>query len=290
MTFGVDTFLQFVLALIMWSVGLSLRVRDFSYLRRQPGLLLAGLTAKMILLPMLGYGLLQLTDLPIPLQLGTLLLLITPGGTTSNVITYYFKGVSALTIMLTTLSTLLAAFTIPLFYKIISQLYLGSGIVITLTFWELAPSLFFIIILPVVIGMLIKAYYPATAASLEDAVRPLSIVLLALVYTLKFFFPETQAATLLWSDIRQLFPILLTINVSGLFIGWSFGKLWGYGERASMTIGIEMGIQNPGLVIFIGSVLLQEDALLKPALLYALFSFWTTALFAFLMKRYRVER
>ena len=59
-----DQFLQFVLGLIMFSVGLSLRVRNFSYLHRQPSLLLAGLTAKMILLPILGWLLLQLTDLP----------------------------------------------------------------------------------------------------------------------------------------------------------------------------------------------------------------------------------
>jgi BASS family bile acid:Na+ symporter len=84
----------------------------------------------------------------------------------------------------------------------------------------------------------------------------------------------------------MLFPILFTINVAGLLMGWFYGRIFGYSKRASMTIAIEMGIQNPGLVIFIGSVLLQEDALLKPALLYALFSFWTTALFAFLVSRY----
>lgn len=281
-----DAFLQIVLGLIMWSVGLSLRLRDFSYLQRQPSLLLAGLTAKMILLPVLGWLLLQLTALPVALQLGTLLLLITPGGTTSNVITYYFKGTSALTIMLTTVATLLATVTIPLFYKLISQLYLGSGVVIKLSFWELAPRLFYIIILPAVIGMVIREKTPSWARQLENIVRPLSVGLLALVYTIKFLFPETPAATLYAADIKMLFPILFTINVVGLLMGWFYGRIFGYSKRASMTIAIEMGIQNPGLVIFIGSVLLQEDALLKPALLYALFSFWTTALFAFLVSRY----
>jgi BASS family bile acid:Na+ symporter len=109
---------------------------------------------------------------------------------------------------------------------------------------------------------------------------PLSVGLLAVVYTIKFLFPETPKPPALYAEDYQAPFSPSSLPLISRACSWAgfMAGLFGYSRRASMTIGIEMGIQNPGLVIFIGSVLLQQDALLKPALLYALFSFWTTEL------------
>lgn len=280
-----EQFLQFTLALIMFSVGLSLRWSDFRYLRSEPTLLATGLAAKMILMPLIGWGLLLCSQLPVSLQMGTLLLLITPGGTTSNIITYYARGTAALTIMLTSIATILAVFTIPLFYNLISRFYLNTGTQITLSFTQLAGQLLLVIILPSLLGLLMRAYYPERASTIERILKPLAVGLLGIVYLVKFLFPTSSATALTATDFYQLMPVLLLINIVGLIGGWFFARLFGYGWRPSMTIGVEMGIQNPGLVLFIAISLLDQEALIRPALLYALFSFWTTAIFAFLVNR-----
>lgn len=285
--FDFDFFLQMVLALIMFTVGLSLRWADFDYVLANRPMLLLGLGLKIILIPLLGFALLSVSGLPPVWQLGIMLLLFCPGGTTSNVITYWAGGTAALTIFLTVLSGVITIFTLPVFVSGSVAYYFGEDADFALPVWGTIAAILKIILLPAWAGLLLRAYYEGLATVLERWVKPISVGLLGVIYLLKFLAPAgtTQGTPLSWSDTVTLFPLLFIINVGGMAVSYYISRRAGLHPRDGMTIGIEMGIQNAGLAILVSDVFLQNPDLSKPALLYALFSFWTTAIFAFLMRK-----
>ncbi len=282
-----DTFLQLVLALIMFAVGLSLRLSDFGYVLAHRRLLVLGLGIKTVLVPLLAFALLSLTALPAVWQFGILLLLFCPGGTTSNVITYWAGGTAALTIFLTVLSGVITIFTLPMLVSVAAFYYFGKSTDFELPVWETVGSILQIILLPALVGLLLRMRHEGVAVALERWVRPVSVGLLGVVYAWKFLAPEGSGTgtPLSWADTAALLPVLLLINVGGMALAYGISRRMGAVARDAMTIGIEMGIQNAGLAILVSDVFLHNPDLSKPALLYALFSFWTTGIFAFGMRK-----
>lgn len=277
----IDLLLQFVLAMIMLSVGLSLQLKDFIYVLKNRQLLLLGLSLKIILIPLLALGLMLLSGLSPLWQFGIMIMLFCPGGTTSNVITYWAKGTSALTIFLTVLSGFITLLTLPLFTKTIAPLYFDAAADFDLPFGEIVLRIFLIILLPAFGGLVLRRYYEDFAQKLELFLKMTSTVLLGLVYLIKFFAsPQDGGTAISWADVKILMPYLLLINIGGMFLAYFLAKKRDISQRDAMTIGIEMGVMNGGLAILIGDVLLNNHDISKPALLYAFFSFWTTAGFA----------
>ncbi len=278
---NIDLLLKVVLAVIMLGVGLSLKIKDFHYLRNNKRLLIIGLLLKLILLPFLGFILLEFTSFSFLFKFGVILLLLSPGGTTTNVITYWLGGTTALTIFLTSLSGLICILTIPVFANLFSLYYFGKSSVFSLPLDETALSILMIIIVPSLIGLYIHERFDEYAKKIERIVKPVSVVLLAMVYLIKFFAPKSAGGVAITlSEIIQLSPFLITLNLLALVVGFYIPKLLQINQRDSMTISIEMGIQNAALAILIGSVFLSNQELVKPALIYAMFSFWTTLGFA----------
>jgi bile acid:Na+ symporter, BASS family len=279
----INLWLQMVLALIMLSVGLSLNLADFRYVFQNFSLLLKGLILKIVLIPLLFFSLLHFYPISPTWQFGILILLLCPGGTTSNVITYWFRGTSSLTIFLTTLSGFITVFTLPFFINEASLFYFGETASVALPFWKTAGEITTIIILPSIIGLGIHRFFPRVALALERVIKPGSVLLLALVYLIKFFaVPDNgTGSNVSTADVLQLLPLLLVVNFVSLLIGFFVPRRWGVSFRDAFTIGIEMGVQNAGLAILIGDVFLANHEFSKPALIYAMFSFFTTVAFAF---------
>jgi len=285
MPLNVDLLLKLVLSLIMLSVGLSLKLKDFEYVRKNKNLVLIGLLIKLLIIPALGFLLLELTTLPLMLKFGVIILLVTPGGTTSNILTYWFGGTSTLTILLTTLSSFICILSIPVFVNGFSWYYFGNGSAFSLPVQDTFINIFFIILLPSFIGLFINEKHPLFAVKAEQLIKPISILLLGLVYLIKLFGSRDIGGSLInWEDVYLLLPVLIVINLLGLLVGFLIPKFLGKNNNDNMTIGIEMGIQNPALAILIGGTLLSNQELVKPALIYALFSFWTTAAFGYFVK------
>jgi BASS family bile acid:Na+ symporter len=284
----VDALLQLVLAMIMLSVGLSLQLKDFVYVLRNRQLLALGLVIKMLVIPLVAWGLLTLSDLPLLWQFGIMLMLFCPSGTTTNVITYWAGGTSALTIFLTVLSGFISLLTLPLFAKAIAPFYFAAETQFNLPFLEIVTRIFLIILLPTFMGLWMRRRYPHFAQWLERLLKTVATTLLGAVYLIKFFAPPADGSEAIsWLDVKLLMIPLLVINIGGMLLAYFYARWRKTGARDAMTIGIEMGIQNAGLAILIGDVLLANHEISKPALLYAMFSFWTTAAFAWWAKRRR---
>lgn len=270
----------------MLSVGLSLTASDFRYVAQHPKLIVGGLTLKMAIFPVIGVAIANWMGLSPTFQLGIFLLLICPGGTTSNVITYYFSGNIALTVSLTTIASFIAVVSIPVLTDWAHRFYFGENVVVNLPVLPTVASIFYVVIVPVLGGMFFRWRFEQPAVVAEKIIKNVSVVLLGVVYLIKFFAgKEHGGAELSRDEIFTLLPALLVINISGLFLGFFIAKLFKSNHQDSMTIGIEIGLENVSLAIVVGSVLLHNEDLVKPGLIYAMFSFWTTALFGLLVKK-----
>ncbi|MBI1224415.1 MAG: hypothetical protein GC192_04180 [Bacteroidetes bacterium] len=283
---NVETFLQAVLALIMLSVGLSLTTEDFKYILQNPRITIIGLLLKMFCFPFIGVAIASLLGLSITFQLGVFILLICPGGTTSNLITYWFSGNKALTIALTTLASFIAVVTIPVFTNWAHRHYFGDEVLVELPVFDTIANIFIVMILPVLTGMLLRWRFEKPSKVAENVLKYVSVVLLAVVYIIKFFASKENGGTEISKDeLFTLLPVLLAINFTGLVFGLVASRILRVNTQDSMTIGIEVGLENVSLAIVIGSVLLHNEDLVKPGLIYAMFSFWTAMAFAVVVKK-----
>jgi BASS family bile acid:Na+ symporter len=271
----------------MFGVGLTLRWKEFRFIVSNWNVLVWGLSIKMLIVPFLSFLLLSLTNLPLVTQFGILLILACPGGTTSNLITYWSKGAVVLTIFLTVISGFVATFTISALINYGSSYFFDQQHQVSVPFWDTSGKITLLIIIPTIMGMAVKYYSEKVADKMESFLRPVSVVFLAIVYLLKFFKPASldNGDYLSWNDIRQLLPVLLALNIGSILFGYFISLKIGIEQIKARTIGIEMGVQNIPLAILVGDVLLNNAELSKPALLYAMFTFWTTLGFAYWAKR-----
>src|SRR5688500_326554 len=171
--------LPLALAIIMFGLGLDLTVADFKRVGRAPKAVGVALACQIVLLPAICFGLVVLLDLPALLGIGMLLLAASPGGTSANLFSHLFHGDVALNISLTAINSFIALFTLPLITGLAIGYY-DRGDDVTLPFGEVL-QVFAIVLVPVAIGMAIRARKAAFAGRMERPVRIGSALILAVL-------------------------------------------------------------------------------------------------------------
>lgn len=250
----------YLLGVIMFGMGLTLRGRDFSVVLRHPQALVVGVVAQFAIMPLLGLGLGELLALPSGLLVGMVLVGCSPGGTASNVVVYLARGDVALSVAMTSVSTLLAPFLTPL-------LVLGlAGSTVPVDGMALFLSIVKIVLVPVLAGLAVRALAPR---GIERALPVLPLVsTLGIVVVVTGIVGE-NADTLLSSGLLLLLAVVLH-NGCGLLLGYFAGRATGLPETARRAIGVEVGMQNSGLAASLASAHFTPLAAL-PA---AIFSLW----------------
>ncbi|MDA3890532.1 MAG: bile acid:sodium symporter family protein [Salinivirgaceae bacterium] len=279
--------LPIVLALIMFNLGLSLSFKNFKNVFNEPKALLVGLFCQMILLPLIAFALAGLSNISPEFKIGLLLIAICPGGATSNLITYLLKGNVALSVSLTSVNSILILITIPFFLYLGVHAFANDGDLITLPFLNTVGKVFLMIILPVLIGMLIKDYRKKTAVAIEKILKYVSIGLLALVFTLAILLNKNGERSLL-EYYAEILPLALLLNLVGMLIGLFVGKFFMFSKATLITLPIEVGIQNSTLAITlaIGASFLNNPLISVPATVYGMFTFFSALLFGYLVKKF----
>lgn len=286
----VDNLLRIAMILIMLTIGISLRLQDFKEIFKKPKNLIVGLVSQILLLPALALLVLQFFDIPLGLKIGVLVLSISPGGTTSNLVSYLIKGRTSLSVSLTAANTAIILFSIPFFLKIIIDSYYGQSLSSQIGFASIISELFLVIAIPVIIGLLIKEKMPHFANVAEKWSRRISLAFLATVFLIKFLSPVSQGGSkITLENVYLVLPILLIFHLASLYMGFFNSKASGADNKTSITVGIETGLQNTALALLISETIIGIDLITHPALIYGLFSFFTTALFGILMKRKLVK-
>ena len=179
-TFVTTALLPLALAIIMLGLGLSLTPADFKRILQFPRAVLVGLLCQMLLLPAVAYAIAKGFELPGELAVGLMLLSASPGGPTANLFSHLARGDVALNITLTATNSILSLFTMPFIVNLSLVAFMGEGKVLPLQFAKVVQVVL-IVLLPVAIGMLVRAKKPAVALGLDKPVRILSSVFLVLV-------------------------------------------------------------------------------------------------------------
>ncbi|MHA6798650.1 bile acid:sodium symporter family protein [Bounagaea algeriensis] len=249
-----------LLALIMFGMGMTLRATDFGYVVRRPGAFLIGLAAQFVVMPGLGWIVATALQLRPELTTGVLLVACSPGGTASNVMVYLSRGDTALSVAMTSVSTLVAPLVTPLLVLGLAGRYLEVG------FADLFTSILQVVLLPVLLGVLVRRF----AAPVVDRAQPALPLVSVLGITLVVMAVVAgSAADLVSVGLAALIAVVLH-NCLGLAVGYGAARVCGLDEPARRAVSIEVGMQNSGLAATLATTHFNPVTAL-PA---AIFSVW----------------
>ena len=226
-----------MLGVIMFGMGLTLSPADFRIVLSRPKDILLGCLAQFTVMPLLAFLISWALQLPNELALGVILVGCCPGGTASNVITYLAKGDLALSVGMTACSTLLAPVLTPLL------VWLMAGTMVNVDTIGMLTSIIYVVIAPIVAGLLCQRFMPRATRSVTPYLPALSSVVIALVVGI---IVSHNASPLLLGGAIVVAAVVLH-NLLGLSIGYAIGRLLRLPHPKRVALSIEVGMQNSGL-------------------------------------------
>jgi BASS family bile acid:Na+ symporter len=276
-----DIFLPLALAFIMFALGLGLTGADFLRVLKQPKDFLVGAISQIILLPIIAFILIKIWPISPELAIGVMIIAAAPGGVTSNILTSFAKGDVALSVSLTAIISLLSVITVP--FIIITSLNLLdlNNVSKNISLTNMALSMFLIVTLPVILGMIIKKILSNFALSFEPIAKKISIFLFVLVLIGAILAERNNVI----AYFAQAGLITLVLNVVMMIVAFYVAQLLGSGVAQKKCIAIECGLQNGTLAIFVATTLFGGGVYLIPAATYSLIMFATSLIFVFIIKK-----
>ena len=279
MNFITDVVLPLALAFIMFTLGLGLTFSDFARVAKMPKNFLIGLISQLIFLPLVALIIVFIWPLQPELAIGLMLIAAAPGGVTSNILTSFAKGDVALSISLTAVMSLLSVISVPivlgLSIGLISNDSLGS---ISLT--GIAISMFLIVTLPVLLGMIFRASLSYLTKKIEKGAKILSSALFVLVL-IGAILAERQN---LVEYFAQTGLVVLILNILMMAIAYYWAKLFSTGKSQLKAISIECGLQNGTLAIFVGTSVFGGGLYIVPAATYSVIMYLTSLIFIYFIR------
>ncbi|WP_428909789.1 bile acid:sodium symporter family protein [Niallia sp. Krafla_26] len=231
------SYITTLLMIVMFGVGMTMKPVDFKLVLTKPKSVIIGVLAQFTIMPLLAYGIAVLFNLPPELAAGIILVGCVPGGTSSNVMVYLAKGNTALSIAMTSLSTLLAPIVTP------ALLYLLAGQWMPIDPVGMFLSIVQVIIVPIALGLLIQKMVPKVVEKGGALLPLISVIAIALVCAAVVSGNRDNIA----ASGLIIFATVLLHNWSGLFVGYMVGVLMKLDDETKRAISIEVGIQNAGL-------------------------------------------
>lgn len=254
-----EILLPLSLAFIMFTLGLGLVLDDFRRVLQQPLAFSMGALGQVILLPLIALGLIWVFGLSQiesagygagAVAVGFMILALSPGGVTSNLITKLARGDVALSVSLTAIISLVVVITVPLILGPVMQAFMGASAP-EFSILETAISMFAIVAVPVGIGVLVRRMAPTWATN--------SLTLLTRIATGLFVVIVIGALVDSWdvfiANLPRLGPALITLNIIMLAVGYGLSRLAGLGQGETTSISIETGIQNATIGITVAGLI-----------------------------------
>ncbi len=275
-----------MMIVIMLGMGASLTWRDFLIAFRKPKGVLVGLLCQYGIMPLLAFALARALDLSPALTVGLILMGCMPGGTTSNIFTYFSKAVLALSIMMTSVSSLVALGMVPALLEFYSQMAGLKG-EFKIPAGNVAQVLF-VLLVPTVIGMVLRKLSPNVGATVELVGGFLGIVVILFLLTTWVPRNHVLLATTPW----YVFFAAIGLGVFGIALGYVLARVLKQDPNRSRTIALETGIQNGPLAVLIVTLTftgtMQQEVLLIPVL-YSLFIVITSSIVTIFFRRKSVQ-
>lgn len=268
------TVIPLCLFLIMMGMGLSLVVNDFKRVVKYPKAVGIGLTNQLILLPIIGFALASIMPLQPEYAVGVMLLVLCPGGTTSNLFTYLAKGDVALSVTMTAIASIITVFSIPIVLSFSLVHFMGAGNEFQLPVLKTMITLIALTIVPISLGMLIKRFAPKVADNSQVFVSRFGVMFLTLLVV---FLTYVQRDIVIDAFIATG-PVSLLLNLSTMALGYYTSKWFGLNLAQRTSITLEVGLQNSTLSIFMALTLLGNYQMSMTPAIYTLVMFLTAGI------------
>ena len=277
----VDVFLPLALAFIMFALGLGLTGNDFLRVIRQPRDFFVGTFSQIILLPIIAFILVKLWPISPELAIGVMIIAAAPGGVTSNILTSFARGDVALSISLTAIISLLSVITVPFIILTSVTLIENSSLDLNISLTNMAISMFLIVTVPVIIGMIFRKFASNVAIKFEPIAKKISAVLFVIVLLGAILAEKDNVV----SYFAQAGLITLVLNVVMMIVAYYIAQLLASGTEQKKCITIECGLQNGTLAIFVATSIFGGGMYVIPAATYSLIMFATSLIFVYLVRK-----
>lgn len=231
------TIINPMLGVIMFGMGLTLHLKDFRIVFSRPKDIIIGCLAQFTVMPLMAWSLARIFNLDEALTVGVVLVGCCPGGTASNVITYLSKGDLALSVGMTGVSTLIAPIVTPLL------VWLLAGKAVDVDVVSMFLSILWVVILPIILGLIIKHYFPRFTERTTSYLPALSSLTIAAIVMIII---AASAHRLMEGGLIIILVVILH-NICGLSIGYLIGFLLRLPWAKRKALCIEVGMQNSGL-------------------------------------------
>lgn len=280
---GTAIALPLALFVIMFALGISLRMTDFRRVFRMPKAAMTGLSVQLVFLPIAGYAIARAFALPPELAVGLMVLAACPGGATSNLITWFAKGDTALSVTLTAVSSFVSVLTIPLIISFALWSFMGEAELVHPPLLETIGQVVIVTVIPISLGMFTLHKAPGFAERQARTFKIVSVVLFVVIL-----------AALIASQRENIVPFFLAsgpaalaLNLVTLAIGFGLATYLALPWAQRVSVSIEGGLQNGTLAIAITAspAILNNPQMAIPAAIYSLLMFGTGILAIYLFPR-----
>ena len=276
-----DVILPLALAFIMFALGLGLTGADFLRVIKRPRDFFVGTFSQIILLPIIAFILVKLWPISPELAIGVMIIAAAPGGVTSNILTSFAKGDVALSISLTAIISLLSVITVPFIILTSVILIENTGLDLNISLTNMAISMFLIVTVPVITGMIFRKFASNVAIKFESIAKKISAVLFVIVLLGAILAEKDNVV----SYFAQAGLITLVLNVVMMIVAYYIAQLLASGTQQKKCITIECGLQNGTLAIFVATSIFGGGIYVIPAATYSLIMFATSLIFVYFVRK-----
>ncbi|MBP2077268.1 bile acid:sodium symporter family protein [Oceanobacillus polygoni] len=249
-----------LLGIIMFGMGLTLSVNDFRGIFKQPKSVLIGVVAQYTVMPLLAFGLAHLFQLPPEVAVGVILVGCCPGGTASNVMTFMAKGNTALSVTVTSVSTLLAPIMTPALTFLLASQWLP------VSFGDMFMSIVQVVLVPIALGVIVRLLF---SKQVDKSVAVLPLVSVIGIVAVAAAVVAVNKGSIATTGLL-IFAVVVLHNCLGLLLGYILAKLFKLDFKDQKAVSIEVGMQNSGL----GAALALAHFAPIAAVPSAIFSVW----------------
>jgi bile acid:Na+ symporter, BASS family len=249
-----------LLGIVMFGMGLTLSANDFQEVFKRPKDVAIGVISQYVIMPLLGYALATLLPVSPEIAIGVILVGCCPGGTASNVMTYLAKGDTALSVAVSSVSTVIAPVVTPALILLFANKWL------TVSAGELFWSIVKIIVIPIILGLFVKRIFKSKVDACVQALPLVSVIAIVAIVAAVVGLNKEAIAKSGWA----IFSIVFLHNILGLLLGYWLAKLFKMDESKQRAISIEVGMQNSGLAAALATAHFSPIA----AVPSAIFSVW----------------
>ena len=277
-----------ILTLLMFELGLNLNLNDFALLYKRPQAMLVGLCGQLVLLPLVALILAYSCNLPEVLLLGLVLIALCPGGSSSNIFTLLAKGDVALSIAMTTVSTVVTMFTLPLILKWVMTFSGLSLAEFDIPIGKLLVQNLVLMLLPISVGVLLKRFAPNKASKINSLLAKIAFPCLLLLASI-FFIEHYSDIVAYFNDLALAVVALILMAV---ILSSFLSRIFKLSSKVRRTIVIEVGMQNAAQAIALASspFVFNNPTMAMPAIVYALFMNVILLIYIKLIKKTKQEK